>query len=404
MARYTLLALAVICLSFSQSRAALVLHEKHNSPSRFATSIIRDGEPTELISTPRPHERMKGMALPASLDWRLVNGVNYLSPIRNQHIPQYCGSCWAHGATSSLSDRQNIIKKGVFPQTVLSVQNVISCGGAGSCNGGWDHGVYKYAAEKGIPPDTCNQYVAHNEACHDLEQCFTCWPEEGCQPIYEYERLTINEYGMVTGEFEMKAEILARGPISCSIHATDNLDAYESGIFADYLPNEPDSNHVISVVGWGEEDGTEYWIMRNSWGEPWGEDGFARVVTSAYAKGQGNLYNMGIERECYFGVPSGWVQAKDLGFGPSDQATESDSDTDTEVDFSRGSDAAQRFSLVSAVSSDFDTEEDEVVSAFSSDVDTDEDQVEESQLLDERLKFGGMKLIEGRALPRKVVV
>jgi len=120
-------------------------------------------------------------------------------------------------------------------------------------------------------------------------------PDKPCFATPSYNIYGIQEYGQLAGEQNMLQEIFQRGPISCSVHATQELDDYTGGIFEDKTGPYPTTNHAISVVGWGVEHGVKYWLVRNSWGSHWGEQGFFRI--------RRGIDNLLIESHCAWATP-----------------------------------------------------------------------------------------------------
>eukprot|EP00929_Paragymnodinium_shiwhaense_P032370 TRINITY_DN17948_c1_g4_i1.p2 TRINITY_DN17948_c1_g4~~TRINITY_DN17948_c1_g4_i1.p2 ORF type:complete len:337 (+),score=92.49 TRINITY_DN17948_c1_g4_i1:72-1082(+) len=256
--------------------------------------------------------------MPDSFSWCDKDGKSYCTMSRNQHIPQYCGSCWAHGAISALGDRIKIARKGQGVDINLAVQHLLNCGGVGTCKGGSVDGPYQWlkeASEKGsgisyetaqpylaCSPDSDDGFCSHvDTSCKPTNVARTCgsFSAEGgpCTGLSSFPNATISDYGSISGKDAMMKEIFARGPISCGIDANPLLN-YESGVIK---TKGEGVDHVISVVGWGTDptDGF-YWIVRNSWGEYWGEMGYVRVAAGALL----------VEDQCAWAVPKSFTAAE----------------------------------------------------------------------------------------------
>lgn len=249
---------------------------------------------------PHTYALLDKKKLPDSFSWADVNGVSYLTHSLNQHIPQYCGSCWAHGALSSLADRIKIARLGQGDDINLSIQYILNCGTelAGSCLGGYHTSTYEFIKKVGyVPYDTCMSYLAcsHDStegfcaqvdtSCIGANTCRTCDTFAGmggaCTEIDFFPNATVNEYGMIDfDEHVVKAimtEIYVRGPVAATINA-EPIVQYRGGVFSDESFSA-ETNHIVSIVGWGmdESTGTQHWIIRNSWGQYWGEMGYMRL-------------------------------------------------------------------------------------------------------------------------------
>ena len=134
----------------------------------------------------KPLTKIPSSEIPRSFWWGNVNGTNYLTVQRNQHIPIYCGSCWAFASTSAMSDRIKILRKAQWPDINISPQVLISCDDYSSgCGGGDPRKAYQWIYENNITDETCSPYQAFGHdngvGCSAMIKCKECLPgKTGC--------------------------------------------------------------------------------------------------------------------------------------------------------------------------------------------------------------------------------
>jgi cathepsin X len=243
--------------------------------SAYKNEIVIQDDVAEVVKSTRPHHYIKKSDLPETYDLR---NTGLLTLDLNQHIPQYCGSCWAHSAMSSIADRMKIMSGGKQRDIIPSVQALINCGNAGSCNGGDSNAANRWVYQNGIPDLSCQQYQAKNMECTKEALCQNCDYGTGeCYAVEDYPIIEVEEYGVANGDDEIMAEIYARGPVSAYIDATC-IEDYPVGTINMYDTCSRMTNHAIQLNGWGTENGTDFWWARNSWGRYYQVDGFFKVV------------------------------------------------------------------------------------------------------------------------------
>ena len=266
-------------LAFALELITATTESRHDSAY---TELLDDSDVESDYVSPLPIEYIDPDTLPESFHWGDVDGKSYLTKSLNQHIPQYCGSCWAHASLSSLADRIKIARKAIGPDINLSVQYVLNCGAedAGSCSGGSMMKLFRFLKETSgyVPYDTCMPYIACSAesehgfcpfvdtTCSAFNTCRTCdtFVENGgtCREIDVLPNATIAEYGYykldenradLLGAVEaIKAEIFARGPVVASING-HGLSDYVGGVYTNSSASRS-TTHAVSITGWGKEE------------------------------------------------------------------------------------------------------------------------------------------------------
>lgn len=213
-------------------------------------------------------------SLPTSVDWR-TKGV--VSDIRNQ---AQCGSCWAFSGTSTVESAVAIKTGHLYD---LSEQQSVSCAGLRygnlGCNGGYYSGLWDFSKDNnGICSEADYPYTSGNG---NTGSCIKgCTPVSGTK-VQSYVDVTPNsDTAMMTG--------LTVGPLSIAIEADQkSFQMFHSGIYNDYegcnsnskkgADSQPNIDHAVVLVGYGTENGQDYYILRNSWGD-WGENGYMKIA------------------------------------------------------------------------------------------------------------------------------
>ena len=238
----------------------LEIAKQQNAFADEASKLLPEQAPSKLCSP-----AMK------SFDWRRYGRV---PPVRQQSP---CGDCWAFGALGAYETSYHLVND---LQIKASEQYVINCVPQGSCNkGGWHQWVFNWMLTKGIADETAVRYTGEERAC-----------PAGVRTPY---RATI--WGFVSNDKTIppvektKAAICNYGSVAVAVNATPAFQAYRGGVFNQQDPGN--INHDVLLIGWDDAKGA--WLLRNSWGTDWGENGYMWIA-----------YNSN-----KIGYAAGWVRA-----------------------------------------------------------------------------------------------
>jgi C1A family cysteine protease len=223
------------------------------------------------------------VSLPSHFDWRDYNGHSYIGPIKDQG---YCGSCYAFGAAAAAEGAYNYFN-GFYDDAVqdFSESYIIWClgkyGPYSDSFTGCDGADYGYKEVEALTKEGITEEANFPYTVNDPNGC-THWSD----PVVVFQ----SWFRVPCGDIDaIKTAIMTYGPVDAAVYVGSAFQAYSGGIYQDSRTScnaQPcyytTVNHAVSLVGWDDNNGNGYWILRNSWGKSWGENGYMRIkYTSA---------------------------------------------------------------------------------------------------------------------------
>ncbi len=236
----------------------------------------------QLNSTPtanHPSLNKRQMYSPSTIDWRTTG---LLAQPEHQGA---CGSCWAFASVHVLMDNTRI--QSANSQVYMSTQHVLECcvsRACGGCSGASDNAAgLDFLSRKFTVDGVCKQYAYYGDArvnpaySQPGQQC-----SESCHypniniPVSSIRKYNITGFVRLNSSKSTIKAALASGPLLAAIQLYGDLYLYRSGIYR-HIDGPPLGYHSVELVGYGTEAGQDYWILKNSWGVTWGEQGYFRI-------------------------------------------------------------------------------------------------------------------------------
>ncbi|KAH7831405.1 putative cathepsin B6 cysteine protease [Monocercomonoides exilis] len=279
--------LPIVLLSFV---AASLIEDINNNPK--STWKAKDYSPDiitykkmmsmlgEIFEMEDAEKYVEPENLPESFDAR----EQWPGKIYGSYRQSACGSCWAFTTAETVSDRFAI---NGCPKGMLSVQDLVSCDSTDfGCEKGNATLAYKWVIDHGITTEDCIPYVSGSGR---IPQCPQKCVNGSFIKRYKAKKLqhfTVNQ---------IQQELCTNGPVYARFMIYLDFMNYEKGIYQ-HASKTACGGHAVPLIGWGVENGIPYWILQNSWGDDWGENGFFRMLRGANECGvESNFYSVSVE-------------------------------------------------------------------------------------------------------------